>query len=89
MYIGNMQKAELSAFIEAEIASGINKHFKKAGIIIPNDDSTAYYTINQVASLFKKKRATIHNWIKKGLLKKYKVGTNTFFKKSEVDTLLN
>ena len=46
-------------------------------------------TINEVCSLFDVTKATVHLWIRKGKLTKYKLGSiSTRFKTDEVRTLL-
>lgn len=42
------------------------------------------WTIAQTAEFCKVSKVTIHDWAKKGILKKYKIGYRSFFKKSEV-----
>ncbi len=83
-----MEKSELASFIHSEVASAIKKQRETLEIIIPNEASP-YYTIEKLRVLFNKTSATIHNWIKEGRIKKYKVGRNTFFKKSEIDRLID
>jgi len=88
MFGSSMQKSELSSFIHAEVASAIKKQRESLEVIIPQDGSP-YYTIEKLKILFDKTSATIHNWVKEGRIKKYKVGRNTFFKKSEIDKLID
>jgi hypothetical protein len=42
----------------------------------------------EVADLFKCDLSTIHNWTKKGKLKKYCIGDRTYYKRSEVELAL-
>tara|TARA_B110000879_G_C10747917_1_gene346705 strand:- start:253 stop:534 length:282 start_codon:yes stop_codon:yes gene_type:complete len=47
-------------------------------------------SINEVAELFKVSLPTVHSYVKKGILVKYKMGANTYFKREEVlSTLFN
>ena len=46
-------------------------------------------TRKEVASLLSICLVTIHEWVKIGLLKPYKLGNRTFFKRSEIMEALN
>jgi excisionase family DNA binding protein len=41
-------------------------------------------TVEQAASTLAASRQTIHNWVRKGYLKAYKLGGRTYFKKEEL-----
>lgn len=41
-------------------------------------------TVEQAASTLAASRQTIHNWVRKGYLKAYKLGGRTYFKKDEL-----
>jgi excisionase family DNA binding protein len=41
-------------------------------------------TVKQAASTLVASRQTIHNWVRKGYLKAYKIGGRTYFKKEEL-----
>ncbi|MDB5274177.1 MAG: hypothetical protein JWO58_2544 [Chitinophagaceae bacterium] len=47
-------------------------------------------TRKDVADLFEVSLVCIHDWIKKGILRPYKLGNRTYFKRSEIlETLFN
>jgi len=47
------------------------------------------WTAAQTAAHCKVSKVTIHDWTKKGILKKYKIGNRIFYKKSEVISSIN
>jgi excisionase family DNA binding protein len=46
-------------------------------------------TRKEVATLLSISLVTVHDWIKVGILKPYKLGNRTFFKRSEIMEALN
>ena len=48
----------------------------------------ALLTIAEAAALLSVVRQTIHNWVRSGQLKSYKLGGRTYFKKAEVTACL-
>lgn len=52
-------------------------------------ESNHLLKIDELCALFMVSKVTIFAWIKKGKLKAYHVGTRLYFKKSDIDTLLN
>jgi excisionase family DNA binding protein len=48
------------------------------------DDKKPLLTIEDIARRFKVTKATIHNWINRGMLKGRKVGKNRYFMEDEV-----
>jgi excisionase family DNA binding protein len=49
---------------------------------------TEYLTRNEVADLLKCDLSTLHNWVKKGKLKPYGIGSRIYFKRNEIDEVL-
>ena len=49
---------------------------------------TELLTRKEVAEMFKCDLSTVHNWTKKGILKKYGTGNSIFYKRSEVESAL-
>jgi hypothetical protein len=47
-----------------------------------------YLTRTQVAKMLHKDITTVHNWTKKGKLKKYGIGNCVYYKKDEVEAAL-
>ena len=52
--------------------------------LAPTTSNKEFLTRNEVASFFSISLVTLHFWMKKGLLKPYKMNRNTYFKYSEV-----
>lgn len=51
-------------------------------------DSEILLTREEVADMFKISLVTLHSWSNSNMLKPYKIGVHTYFKKSEVDNAL-
>lgn len=49
---------------------------------------TEWLTRKEVADLLKCDMSTVHNWTKKGKLKKYCIGDRTYYKRDEVEGAL-
>ena len=49
---------------------------------------TEWLTRNDVAEMLKCDISTVHNWTKKGKLKKYCIGDRTYYKRLEVESAL-
>ena len=47
------------------------------------------WTAQETASFLKVSKVTIHEWTKKGILEKYKIGNRIFYKKNEVLKAVN
>lgn len=48
------------------------------------NDSTEFLTRKETAELFKVSLVTIHDWSNNGILKAYKLGNRTYFKRTEL-----
>lgn len=48
-----------------------------------------YLTRNEVKKLFQVSFPTIHNWTNKGIIKPYHVGKKVYYKRSELESVLN
>ncbi|PZD79660.1 helix-turn-helix domain-containing protein [Mesonia sp. K7] len=47
--------------------------------------STDYLSREDVATLLKINKSTLHNWVKKGDLKSYGIGGRVYFKRAEIE----
>jgi hypothetical protein len=45
-------------------------------------------TRNETKEYFNVSLVTLHSWVNKNIIKKYKVGNKTFFKRSELETVV-
>ncbi|MFC4412146.1 helix-turn-helix domain-containing protein [Kaistella carnis] len=50
---------------------------------------TEYLTRSQVCEMLKIDLSTLHRWRKEGALKSYGIGNRVYFKRSEIDHLMN
>lgn len=55
----------------------------------PHRESEAFLTRKETADFFKISLYTVHDWMKKGIIKPYKAGNRTYFKQSELVEVLN
>ncbi|MCL4816875.1 MAG: helix-turn-helix domain-containing protein [Flavobacteriales bacterium] len=53
-----------------------------------NNIQTDYITPKEVATMLKCDLSTVHNWQKKGKLKKYLLGNRAYYKRNEVEDAL-
>ena len=82
-----MQKAEFFALIKEAVQEAILSNNKDLHIKSNNtDNKKEYSTIKEVAEYFKVSRQTVHtSWIKKGTVKKYKIGGRTLLKITDIE----
>ena len=55
----------------------------------PVQSNNDFITRKDTANFFQISLFTLHEWVKKGILKPYKAGNRTYFKKSELIEVLN
>ncbi len=55
----------------------------------PQRDSEVFLTRKETAEFFSISLYTVHDWMKKGIIKPYKAGNRTYFKQSELVEVLN
>lgn len=72
-----------------ELSNLINERLKKELKIIISDltsekDQEELLTRNDTAELLSISLVCLHDWCKKGILKPYKLGNRTYFKRSEL-----
>jgi len=53
-----------------------------------NEGFPQLITIEEFSKIFKVSKPTIHNWVNKGLINRYKLGRRTYFKAQEVQKTL-
>lgn len=93
-YLGNFTKSEMSAFLVAQFAPVLEEVRSlrhevaelRSQLHHKNKD---LYTIEDIGELFSIVPATVHNWVKKGKLVKYKIEGRTQFKREDVEKLIN
>lgn len=77
----NLSVEELSQIIKTCISGVINSNTKVDVSEKADDD---LLTIEEIQSIFKVSKVTVHKWKKKGLIPFYKMNRKVYFKKSEV-----
>jgi hypothetical protein len=75
-----------------DLANLIHESVKQSLPDFPNQkdsDQKEILTRSETAHLFSISLVCLHDWIKKGILKPYKVGNKTYFKRSEIMEVLS
>ena len=71
---------------------GVNSELQKAIAKISDlsQEKKEFLTVEETEKFFEVTKVTIHDWANKNLIKRYKMGNRTYFKRSElVETLLD
>jgi hypothetical protein len=88
-----MQQVQFIQFSPQELASLIQESVKQSfpNTLIPptNSNPKEILTRIETANLFSISLVCLHDWVKKAILKPYKVGNKTYFKRSEVMEVLS
>lgn len=74
------------------IADGISKHLENLNRFNPSsekDSPKEVMTRKETAELFSVSMVTIHDWVNSGIIKPYKVGNRTYFKRSELLSVMD
>lgn len=74
------------------IADGISKHLENLNRFNPSsekDSPKEIMTRKETAELFSVSMVTIHDWVNSGIIKPYKVGNRTYFKRSELINVMD
>lgn len=79
---------ELADLISESVNAQI-KNLLSKDELEPHRDSETFLTRKETASFFKISLYTIHDWVKKDIIKPYKAGNRTYFKQSELVEVLN
>ena len=79
---------DLGALIENAVNKALDERNLNSSVIASQDEGKLI-TRKELASMLNVSFVTIHNYSKKGLLIKHKVGNRVLFKLSEVQTLLS
>lgn len=93
-----MKNNQLNPITFDSVPSTVAKVFNEVSIIRTQLDElknsfepktpTEWLTRSEVAEMLKCDISTVHNWTKKGKLKKYCIGDRTYYKRSEVESAL-
>ena len=69
----------------------IDRLIQRKDLIVPvsSQDEQIYLTAKETASLCKVTTVTVHEWTKKGILTKYKIGNRVFYKRDEIISSFN
>lgn len=80
------QVCQVESVTYSELLKEIDKIVKKnvTEIQFPKKEDDELWTRQQVADYFQVSLTTVHTWLKDGLIKSYKIGNKTRYKKSEI-----
>lgn len=81
--ITSISPNELASIIAEEVGKKIDmlNRFNSANKI---DEPKEIMTRKETADLFSISTVTVHDWVNTGIIKPYKVGNRTYFKRSEL-----
>lgn len=80
---------ELVHLISESVTARFKEFSKHSQDNVPKDEND-FLTRKQTAELFQVSLVTIHDWSKSGILKVYKMGNRSYYKRSELlETLYN
>lgn len=71
-----------------KILNGVEMKMEQFKKEIGTAEKTEFMTIAETARYFKISNFTIHDWVKRSLLKKYKFGNRTYFDRKEIENKL-
>ena len=75
-----IERQQLVSEITEAVLSGVRKIIKVKEQSIEDKEN---WTIDDTANYLKVSKVTVHAYVRQGILKKYKIGAKTLFKKSE------
>lgn len=82
-FIGTTPDTLRASFIE-DVKTELEKITKQ----FQPKEPTEFLTRQEVADLLKVDVTTVHNWTKRGKLKKYGIGNKVFYKRTEVESAI-
>ena len=74
------------------ITDGIRKQIENLNRVNPSNEKDSpkeIMTRKETAELFSVSMVTIHDWVNSGIIKPYKVGNRTYFKRSELINVMD
>jgi hypothetical protein len=96
--IPNVQQAQVLCIgtspteLASLIADGISKHLENLNRFNPSSEKDApkeIMTRKETAELFSVSLVTLHDWCNSGIIKPYKVGNRTYFKRSQLISVMD
>ncbi|MBS1579054.1 MAG: helix-turn-helix domain-containing protein [Bacteroidetes bacterium] len=88
MFVANMSKGELAAFIKDSIKNSVLE-LKNEFSFLPKPTDEDFCTIDRVIARFKITKQTVHNWAKQGRVRKYKLNGRVLYKLNEIENNFN
>jgi hypothetical protein len=79
---------QLADLISESLNSRFNDFIQSKQSITPEPEET-FLTRSETAQFFNISLYTVHDWMRKKILRHYKAGNKTYFKKSELIEVLN
>lgn len=72
--------------LRASLIEDVKSELERISKQFQPKEPTEYLTRHEVADLLKVDLSTVHNWTKKGKLKRYGIGHRVYYKRAEVET---
>ncbi len=87
-----MKKIEFYQISPVELSQlineGVRKQLTDLIVSLRKQETAEYLTREEVVKLLSISYPTLHDWVHKNILKSYKVGNRTYFKRAEVEDSL-
>lgn len=71
-----------------KILNGVKLEMEKFKKEIESPEKTEFLSRQETATFLKISLFCVHDWVKKGILKPYKMGNKTFFERKEIENKL-
>lgn len=68
-----------------KILNGVKMQIEQFKKEIGTNEKSEFMTIAETAEFFKISKFTIHDWVKKSILTKYKFGNRSYFDRKEIE----
>jgi excisionase family DNA binding protein len=79
-----LSKSDLASIIEDAVMNAMQVSDKR----LSNEEEETLLSVEEAAEYFGKSKQTIYNWIKREVIKPYRIDKNIYFKKSELNNNL-
>jgi excisionase family DNA binding protein len=76
-----LTKSDLASIIEDAVINAMQVSDKR----LSNEEEETLLSVEEAAEYFGKSKQTIYNWIKREVIKPYRIDKNIYFKKSELN----
>lgn len=75
--------------VRAELSAIPRRMYEKAVYEVPGMVQKPLYKAHEVTEMFQISRQTLHQWVKEGILKPYKIKSRLFFLAADLEKLIS